>query len=181
MAELVGAGKVRALGMSEATIEEIERAIAVHPVATLQSELSLWTRDALGETLPWCVANDVAFIPFSPLGRGFLTGRLDTEGLEAGDVRTQLPRFEREAAEANRAIVDRVEQVAAAHDATPGQVALAWVMAQGEQVVPIPGTKRIEYLEENLAAADLALNAGDLAALDRLPAPVGERYGGYSP
>ena len=181
MSELVTAGKVRALGLSETSIEELVRATAVHPVATLQSELSLWTREALAEIVPWCAEHDVAFISFSPLGRGFLTGRLDSERLEPGDVRTKLPRFEREAAEANQAIVDRIEQIAAASQATPGQVALAWVLAQGEQVVPIPGTKQISYLEENLAAAELALSVDDLAALDRLPAPIGERYGGYSP
>ena len=181
MAELVEAGKARALGLSEASIDELERAAAIHPIATLQSELSLWTRDPLAEILPWCEANDVAFIPFSPLGRGFLTGRLDTDELEQSDVRRQLPRFEREAAEANQAIVDQVRAVAERHSATPGQVAIAWVLAQGEQVIPIPGTRRIKYLEENLAAASLRLSADELAALNALPTPVGERYGSYTP
>ena len=181
MSELVGAGKVRALGLSEASIEELELATAIHPVASLQSELSLWTREPLEQIVPWCEANEVTFMPFSPLGRGFLTGRLDTEELEAEDVRRQLPRFEREAAAANQAILDGVAEVAAKHEATPSQIALAWVLAQGERIVPIPGTRRIAYLEENLAAAQIELSPEDLAALDALPAPVGARYGGYSP
>jgi aryl-alcohol dehydrogenase-like predicted oxidoreductase len=176
LAEAVAAGKARAIGMSEATVEELERAQSVHPVASLQSELSLWTRDALDDVLPWCAEHGAAFIPFAPLGRGFLTGALTGASFDARDFRAGNPRFADEARAANQAIVDGVQAVAARHDAAPGQVALAWVLAQGEHVVPIPGTKRLAYLEENAAAAELQLTGEDLAELDALPAPVGARY-----
>jgi aryl-alcohol dehydrogenase-like predicted oxidoreductase len=176
-AEVVAAGKARAIGLSEATLEEIQRAHAIHPVASVQSELSLWTRDWLADVLPWCRENDVAFLPFSPLGRGFLTGAMTADrAFEAGDFRAANPRFQPEALAANQAIVDAVRAVAGRHGATPAQVALAWLLAQGPQVVPIPGTKRVSRLEENVAAADLELTADDLAELDALPAPVGARY-----
>ncbi len=176
LAEAVGAGKARAIGLSEATLEELERAHAVHPVASLQSELSLWTRDALADVLPWCAEHGVAFIPFAPLGRGFLTGAITAASFDDADFRAANPRFTREALEANLAIVERVRAVAERHDAAPGQVALAWTLAQGGHVVPIPGTKRIAYLEENAQAANLELSADDLAALDDLPEAVGARY-----
>ena len=175
MAEQVTAGKARLLGMSEVGVAELERAHAVHPVATVQSELSLWTRDPLAEVLPWCAARGVGFLPFSPLGRGFLTGTL-TSGFGERDFRARNPRFTDEAMAANRAIVDAVRVVADRVGGTPAQVALAWVLAQGEHVVPIPGTKKLRYLEENAAAAQLSLSAQDLAELDALPAPVGARY-----
>lgn len=176
MAEQVAAGKALALGMSEVTVDELERAHAVHPVATVQSELSLWTRDPLAEVLPWCAANGVGFLPFSPLGRGFLTGAVTEGSFDASDFRARNPRFTPEAMAANAALVDAVRAVAGRLDATPAQVALAWVLAQGEHVVPIPGTKKVGYLEQNAAAADLQLSAQDLAELDALPAPVGARY-----
>jgi len=177
LAQLVEAGKVRAIGLSEADVPLLERASAVHPLAAVQTELSLWSRDALPEVLPWCVAHDVAFVPYSPLGRGFLTGRVASPGdLPQDDYRHRWPRFQAEAMTANAAIVERTAAVAARHGATPGQVALAWVLAQGEQVIPIPGTKRIPFLEENVAAAGLVLTAEDLRELDALPPSVGSRY-----
>ena len=176
MAETVAAGKARAIGLSEVGVEELERAQAIHPVASVQSELSLWTRDALAEVVPWCAAHGAAFLPFAPLGRGFLTGALAPRDFAPGDFRRNNPRFQPEAMDANHALVERVRAVAERHGATPAQVALAWVLAQGEHVVPIPGTKRRERLEENVAAAELRLSAEDLAELDALPAPVGSRY-----
>jgi aryl-alcohol dehydrogenase-like predicted oxidoreductase len=176
LAETVAAGKAKHIGLSEVTRDELERAQAVHPITAVQSELSLWTRDAVAEVLPYCAANGIAFVPFSPLGRGFLTGRLDRDRLEDDDARRRWPRFQQEALAANQRIVDAVQGVAARHDAAPGQIALAWVLAQGEHVVPIPGTKRIPYLEENLAAADILLSDGDLEELDALPEAVGARY-----
>jgi aryl-alcohol dehydrogenase-like predicted oxidoreductase len=177
LAETVAAGKARAIGVSEVTLDELERAHAVHPITAVQSELSLWTRGALDEIVPFCAEHGIAFVPFSPLGRGFLTGRLTSrDELEEGDARRSWPRFEQEAMEANQAIVDAVRRVAARHEVAPGQIALAWVLAQGEHVVPIPGTKRLPYLEENLGAADVVLTAEDLAELDALPEAVGSRY-----
>jgi aryl-alcohol dehydrogenase-like predicted oxidoreductase len=145
-------------------------------VESVQSELSLWTRDALAEVVPWCAAHGAAFLPFAPLGRGFLTGALAPRDFAPGDFRRHNPRFQREAMDANAALVERVRAVAGRHGATPAQVALAWVLAQGDHVIPIPGTKRIERLEENVAAAELTLSAEDLAELDALPAAVGSRY-----
>jgi len=176
MAETVAAGKARAIGLSEVGVDELERAQAIHPVAGVQSELSLWTRDALAEVVPWCAAHEAAFLPFAPLGRGFLTGNLAPREFAPGDFRRNNPRFQPSAMDANQALVERVGAVAARHGATPAQVALAWVLAQGDHVVPIPGTKRIERLEENVAAAQLTLSPEDLAELDALPAPVGSRY-----
>jgi aryl-alcohol dehydrogenase-like predicted oxidoreductase len=176
MAGLVEAGKVRAIGLSEVDVATLERAAAVHPIASVQSELSLWTRDPLAEVVLWCVANEVAFLPYSPLGRGYLTGRLSSDDFDLADFRAGLPRFKREAMETNRCIVDGIATVADRHGATNAQVALAWLLAQAPVVVPIPGTKRIQYLEENAAAADLVLTDQDLADLDALPAPAGGRY-----
>ena len=177
MAEAVGAGKARAIGMSEATVEELETAHAIHPVATLQSEFSLWERGPLENgVLAWCRAHGAAFLPYAPLGRGFLTGRVTRETFTTGDIRAANPRFTPEAMEQNRAIVDRVLEVAGRHDATPGQVALAWLLAQYDGVVPIPGTRRVERVAENAGAAHLVLSAEDLAELDALPAPAGERF-----
>ena len=176
MAEQVAAGKALALGLSEVGVDELDRAHAVHPVATVQSELSLWTRDPLAEVLPWCEQNGAGFLPFSPLGRGFLTGTLTPASFDEMDFRARNPRFTPEAMAANTALVDTVRSVAERAGATTAQVALAWVLAQGEHVVPIPGTKKVHYLEENAAAADIALTPTDLAELDALPAPVGARY-----
>jgi aryl-alcohol dehydrogenase-like predicted oxidoreductase len=177
MSELVEVGKVRAIGLSECDVATLERASTVHPIATLQSELSLWTRDVLDEILPWCVAHNVGFLPFSPLGRGFLTGRIrSADAFGPNDFRATNPRFQADALSANLALVDRVGEVAERIGATAAQVALVWVLAQGEQVVPIPGTKRIPYLEENVAAANVTLSPEDLAILNDLPAAVGTRY-----
>ena len=176
LADLVKAGKVRAIGLSEVDVPTLERASAVHPIATLQSELSLWTRDALADVLPWCKAHDVGFLAFSPLGRGFLTGRLTQDDIAPGDFRATLPRFQGENFDRNFQLVRRVEAVATRLGVAVGQVALAWVLAQGENVIPIPGTRRIPYLEENVAAADVKLSASDLAELDALEPAVGARY-----
>jgi len=177
MAETVAAGKAGAIGLSEVSVDELERAHAIHPVASVQSELSLWTRDPLDGVLPWCAEHGAAFIPFSPLGRGFLTGRLDGgASFASGDFRSGLPRFADAARAKNEAIVDTVRAVAGRAGAQPSQVALAWVLAQGEHVVPIPGTRRRRWLEENAAAARVTLSAADLTELDALPAPEGARY-----
>jgi aryl-alcohol dehydrogenase-like predicted oxidoreductase len=176
LAEVVAAGKATHIGLSEVTVDELRRAQAVHPIAAVQSELSLWTRDPLDEVLPFCASHGIAFVPFSPLGRGFLTGRLDRDRLEDDDARRGWPRFQEAAFAANQQIVDAVRRVAARHDAAPGQIALAWVLAQGEFVVPIPGTKRTPYLEENAAAADVLLKHDDIEELDGLPEAVGSRY-----
>ncbi len=177
MAEAVTAGKVRHIGLSEVSVDEIKRAQAVHPVTSVQSELSLWTRDALAEVLPYCTAQGIGFIPFSPLGRGFLAGRFSSfDDLPLDDFRRGLPRFQRDALRANLAIVGRVREIAGRVGVTPAQVALAWVLAQGRHVVPIPGTKTPKYLMDNAGAADVELTAADVAELDALPAPEGTRY-----
>jgi aryl-alcohol dehydrogenase-like predicted oxidoreductase len=177
MAEAVAEGKARHIGLSEVTVEEIRRAQAVHPVTSVQSELSLWTRDVLGEVLPYCQQQGIAFLPFSPLGRGFLTGRFSSlDDLPQEDFRRGLPRFQQAALLANMAIVGRVREIAERAGATPAQVALAWVLAQGQHVVPIPGTKTPTYLADNAGAADIRLSAADLAELDTLPGPEGSRY-----
>jgi aryl-alcohol dehydrogenase-like predicted oxidoreductase len=176
MAELVAAGKVGAIGLSEVSVAELERAHAIHPVASVQSEGSLWTRDAFAEVVPWCRDHGAAFLPFAPLGRGFLTGSLTPQKFPSGDFRKNNPRFQPDAMDANAALVETVKAVAARLDATPAQVALAWLLAQGENVLPIPGTKRRSRLEENAAAASLKLSPDDLAELDAMPAPVGARY-----
>ena len=176
MAEQVAAGKARLLGMSEVGVAELDAAHAVHPVATVQSELSLWTRDPLDEVLPWCEDHGAGFLPFSPLGRGFLTGTVTQGSFDAADFRARNPRFTAEAMAANEVIVRAVAAVAERLDATAAQVALAWVLAQGEHVVPIPGTKKVRWLEQNAGAAAVTLDADDLAELDALPPPVGARY-----
>jgi aryl-alcohol dehydrogenase-like predicted oxidoreductase len=176
MAEQVAAGKVGALGLSEVSVDELERAAAIHPVASVQSEGSLWTRDAFASVVPWCIEHGAAFLPFAPLGRGFLTGALAPQKFPPGDFRKNNPRFQPEAMDANAELLSRVQAVAVRVGATPAQVALAWLLAQGPNVVPIPGTKRRVRLEENAAAADVVLSAADLAELDALPAPVGDRY-----
>jgi aryl-alcohol dehydrogenase-like predicted oxidoreductase len=174
MASLVEAGKVRYLGLSEASAETIRRANAVHPITAVQSEWSLFSRDIEESVLPTCRELGIGVVPYSPLGRGMLTGALPTE-LPAGDFRRTLPRFSGDNLDANLALVDEIRAVAARYDATPGQVALAWVLAQGNDVVPIPGTKRRKYLEENATAVELSLTAADLAGLSKLT-PVGTRY-----
>ncbi|MFJ2861938.1 aldo/keto reductase [Kitasatospora sp. NPDC087314] len=177
LAETVAAGKARRIGLSEVTVEEIKRAQSVHPVASVQSELSLWTRDVLAEVLPYTEEQGIAFLPFSPLGRGFLTGSISSfEELPADDFRRRLPRFQQDALKANLALVGKVKEVAERVGATPAQVALAWVLAQGRYVFPIPGTKTPRYLVDNAGAAEVVLSAADLAELDALPTPTGERY-----
>jgi aryl-alcohol dehydrogenase-like predicted oxidoreductase len=178
MAELVQQGKVRYLGLSEASAETIRRAVAVHPIAGLQSEWSLWTRDLEKDVVGAAREHDVGLVPFSPLGRGFLTGAIRTpDDFGEDDFRRGLPRFQGEAFQANLRLVDEVRALAAEKDVSPGQLALAWVLAQGPDVVPIPGTKRRSYLEENAGALDVELTAEDLARLDAIaPSAVGSRY-----
>jgi aryl-alcohol dehydrogenase-like predicted oxidoreductase len=178
MAELVTEGKVRHLGLSEASPETLRRASAVHKITALQSEYSLWTRDPEAEILPTCRELGIGFVAYSPLGRGFLSGRFSSpEELDADDFRRHGPRFTGDNLEQNLRLVAKVREIAAEKDCTPGQLALAWVLAQGEDVVPIPGTKRRTYLEENLAAIDVELTPDDLARIDaELPAAAGDRY-----
>jgi len=177
LSELVTAGKIRRLGISECTVDELTRAHATHPVSALQSEFSLWTREPLRDVIPWCADKGISFVAFGVLGRGFLTGAL-TPGQQfpSGDFRAGNPRFQPDAMTANLAIVEGVRQVADRFGATPAQVCVAWVLAQGEHVLPIPGTKRTPYLEENLGGATLQLDDVALAALDALPPAVGARY-----
>ncbi|UAK33650.1 aldo/keto reductase [Nocardia asteroides] len=180
MAELVRAGKVRHLGLSEAGGQTIRRAHAVHPIAALQSEWSLWTRDLEAEILPVCRELGIGVVPFSPLGRGFLTGRYNSvEGLAETDVRRSQPRFAEGNLERNLAIVAKLNELAVAKGVTAGQLALAWVQYRGEDVVPIPGTRRQRNLEENLAALTVELSPEDLAAIEAAAPPeqvAGTRY-----
>ncbi|ARZ71822.1 aldo/keto reductase [Streptomyces albireticuli] len=180
MAELVREGKVRHLGLSEAGVGTIRRAHAVHPIAALQSEWSLWTRDLEAETAPVCRELGIGLVPFSPLGRGFLTGRYHSvEGMAATDLRRTQPRFADGNLERNLAVVAKLDELAAAKGVTTGQLALAWVQHRGDDVVPIPGTRRQRYLEENLAALDVELTPGDLAAIEAAAPPeriAGNRY-----
>ena len=181
MAELVRAGKVRALGLSEASPATIRRAHATHPIAALQTEYSLWTRDVEAEVLPTVRALGIAFVAYSPLGRGFLTGRFRGAGDFAdGDARPKThPRFQGENLAKNLALVERIGAVAKAKGATPGQIALAWLLAQGPDIVPIPGTTTRAHHDENIAAGDVKLDAADLARLDAAApkgATAGERY-----
>lgn len=176
MAELVQEGKVRYLGLSEAAPDTIRRAHAVHPITALQTEYSLWTRDPEQEILATVRELGIGFVPYSPLGRGFLTGEIRTlDALDADDFRRHNPRFAGDNLEQNIGIVERIDQIAGRLGATPAQVALAWVIAQGDDIVPIPGTKRRTYLEQNVGALDLQLTANDLAQLDGLVA-AGDRY-----
>lgn len=179
MAELVKAGKVRALGLSEVSSETLRRAHAVHPITAVQSEYSLWTRDVEKLLLATCAELGVAFVPFSPLGRGFFTGTVTEPTFGSGDMRKNFPRFQGENFERNQQLLRGVQDVAAAVGATPGQVALAWLLAKGPSVVPIPGTKHAARVEENAGAADVVLSTAQVAALDELfdPANIaGDRY-----
>src|SRR5204863_2979799 len=158
MAELVKEGKVRHIGLSEAAPETIRRAHAVHPITAVQTEYSLWTRDPEAEVLPTCRELGIGFVPYSPLGRGFLAGRFPSpDELDSGDFRRSGPRFTGENLEANLKLAAKVAEIAAEKGITPAQLALAWVLAQGEELVPIPGTKRRTYLEQNAAAVDVEL------------------------
>ncbi len=186
MKELVDAGKVRHLGLSEASAETIRRAHAVHPITALQTEYSLFTRDLEDEILPVLRELGIGLVPYSPLGRGLLTGAITaTDDLEGNDSRRSpyFPRFSGDALDANLALVAKIREIAERKGATAGQLALAWVLAQGDDVVPIPGTKRVRYLEENGAAASVTLSADDLAALEQAvprDAVAGARYGDMS-
>jgi aryl-alcohol dehydrogenase-like predicted oxidoreductase len=181
MAELVAAGKVRYLGLSEAGAETIRRAHAVHPVTALQTEYSIWAREPEAEILPAVRELGIGFVAYSPLGRGFLTGSVGSvDDLPADDFRRSQPRFLGENMDVNKAIVDRIRQLAAARGVTAAQLALAWVHQQGDDIVPIPGTKRRRYLEENIAAADLTLTADELRALDEAGTASGDRYADMS-
>jgi aryl-alcohol dehydrogenase-like predicted oxidoreductase len=180
--ELIEEGKILRYGLSEAAPETIRRAHAVHPVTALQTEYSLWSRDPETELLPLVRELGIGFVPYSPLGRGFLTGTIRSlDALEATDFRRNNPRFEGENLEANIRIVEQVDAVAQELGAKPGQIALAWLLAQGDDIAPIPGTKRIGYLEENVAADAIELSAEHLAALDAVAAPAGDRYADMSP
>lgn len=167
LSRLVEEGKIGHIGLCEVSADTLRRAHAVHPVAALQTEYSLWSRDVEAEILPTCVALEIGFVPYSPLGRGFLTGTFDTTTEFAeGDFRAQLPRFRPDNIAQNIGIVQIVREMAETKDCTPAQLALAWVMSKGESVVPIPGTRRIKYLEENLGSVDLTLSADDLRQLE---------------
>ena len=178
MAELVNEGKVLHLGLSEAAPETIRRAHAVHPITAVQTEYSLWTRDPEDEVLPTCRELGIGFVPYSPLGRGFLSGRFKSpEELDEGDFRRTGPRFSGENLEANLKLAAKVEEIAAGKGITSAQLAIAWVLAQGEDLVPIPGTKRRSYLEQNAGAVDVELTNEDLSRIDaELPEAAGKRY-----
>jgi aryl-alcohol dehydrogenase-like predicted oxidoreductase len=178
MAELVEQGKILHIGLSEAAPETIRRAHAVHPIAAVQTEYSLWTRDPEAEILPTCRELGIGFVPYSPLGRGFLSGRFKSpEDLDEGDFRRNGPRFTGENLEANLELAGKVEEIASDKGITAAQLALAWVLAQGDDLVPIPGTKRRTYLEQNAAAADVELTVEELARIDaELPQAAGDRY-----
>ncbi len=178
MAELVSEGKVRFLGLSEAAPETIRRAHAVHPITAVQTEYSMWTRDPEEEVLPTCRELGIGFVPYSPLGRGFLSGRFKSpEDLDENDFRRYGPRFTGENLKNNLRLAEKVAEIAAEKDVTPAQLALAWVLAQGDDLVPIPGTKRRAYLEQNAAAVDVELSQEDLARIAaELPTVAGARY-----
>jgi aryl-alcohol dehydrogenase-like predicted oxidoreductase len=180
MAELVGEGKVRYLGLSEAHPDTLERASKVHPIAALQSEWSLWSRDIEGDVVPTARSLGIGIVAYSPLGRGFLTGQITSpDDFPEGDFRANLPRFTGDNFAHNIELVDKVRTLAGDKGCTPGQLALAWVLSRGDDVVPIPGTKRRTYLEENVAALDVELSADDLAAIEAVfpvGAGAGDRY-----
>lgn len=176
LADLVTQGKVRRLGLSEVTVEQIDTAAAIHPVAAVQSELSLWTREFTHDVIPHCERRGIAFVAYSPLGRGFLTGTVRSNTYEKTDRRWSYPRFQPGILEQNLIIVEAVETIAAQHACTPAQVALAWVLAVSPSVLAIPGTKRLARLNENLGALEVHLTDADLQILAGLPATVGARY-----
>ncbi|MEA2207752.1 MAG: hypothetical protein QOF54_229 [Solirubrobacteraceae bacterium] len=178
MAELVAQGKVLHIGLSEAAPETIRRAHAVHPITAVQTEYSMWTRDPEAEVLPTCRELGIGFVPYSPLGRGFLSGRFRSpEDLDTSDFRRRGPRFTGENLDQNLKLAEKVKEIANDKGVTPAQLALAWVLAQGDDLVPIPGTKRRSYLEENAAAVEIELTPDDLARIDsELPRPAGDRY-----
>ncbi len=180
--DLVAEGKVRHFGLSEASAKTIRRAHEVFPVTAVQSEYSLWTRDPEAEVLPTLAELGIGFVPFSPLGKGFLTGTIDTStAFSDGDIRTRVPRFNEENLSANQVLVEQVRALAAAKDVTPGQVALAWLLAQHPWVVPIPGTRRVSRIRENMAATQVALSADEVADLNGLAERIGIRGDRYNP
>jgi aryl-alcohol dehydrogenase-like predicted oxidoreductase len=180
LASLVQAGKVRHIGLSEAAPSTIRRAQTVHPIAALQSEYSLWYREPEKDVLPVCRELGIAFVPFSPLGRGFLSGVVkDTESLPDNDVRKRLPRFQGQNLDRNLVLVQRLEAMASAKRCTPAQLALAWLLAKGKDIIPIPGTKRVKYVEENVGAASVQLTKAEVEELESTFTPdaaAGERY-----
>lgn len=178
LGEMVKAGKIRAIGLSEVPLDLLQRAHRTHPIASLESEMSLWTRGQLPEILPWCRDNGVGFVPYAPLGRGFLAGNVKP-GMKfaPGDFRHNNPRFTDEAIRQNMVYIEKVKEIGARHGgASPAVVALAWLLHQGPNVVPIPGMEKLQFLEENIRAATLSLTARDLAELDALPPALGNRY-----
>lgn len=186
-AELAHAGKIRAAGLSEVSVDQATAAQAIHPVAAIQSEFSLWARDAqgggrtadgdeAGDVISWTAEHEAVFVPFSPLGRGFLTGRVSVGDLKPGDFRSQLGRWQSDSVQVNQAIVEGVRRVADRHNVTPAAIALAWVLAQGDHIIPIPGTTKSANLQANLAALTVKLTNEDLAELEGLPPAVGGRY-----
>ena len=177
LAALAEAGLTKQIGLSEVSIEEIERAQRIHPVASIQSELSLWSREPLAEVIDYCADHGITFIAYSPIGRGFLGGSTDIGSLPAGDWRRNNPRFRADAAHVNRTnIVQPLEQCAREIGATPAQVAIAWVLAQGDHIVTIPGTQRLQYLQQNLAAGAISIPEEWMQRLNNLPTAVGSRY-----
>ena len=178
MADLVAEGKIRHIGLSEAAADTIRRASAVHPITAVQTEFSLWSRDPEDEVLPTCRELGIGFVAYSPLGRGFLAGRFTSpDDLDEGDFRRTGPRFTGDNLQSNLRLADKVKEIAAEKGISPAQLAIAWLLAQGDDIVPIPGTKRRTYLEQNAAAADVELTADDLARIDaELPETAGERY-----
>jgi len=178
LAKLVAAGKIRHIGLSEAPSDIIQRAHAIHPLTAIQTEYSLWSRSPERGVLKTCRELGIGFVPYSPLGRGFLTGNItDKNALAADDFRKSLPRFQEENLASNLHIVEEITQMAQEKNCTPAQLALAWVLAQGQDIVPIPGTRRVKYLEENSAAVNLALSMDDLNRMDKI-APLGATAGG---
>ncbi|WP_256475394.1 aldo/keto reductase [Amycolatopsis sp. WQ 127309] len=175
LAELVTEGKVLGLGISHATVEELEQIHALFPIAAVQYELSVWERRNLDEILPWTWKNDVGFLACCPIGRGYLSGQVAVDELVDGDSRRRDPRFEAGALTGNQRIVDGLQRVAARHGATPAQVAIAWLTTHGDNVVPIPGTRRLRWLAENVGAAGIRLSAADLRDIDTLPVATGEK------
>lgn len=180
LSRLVEEGKIGHIGLCEVSAETLRRAHAVHPIAAVQTEYSLWTREAETDVLPTCDELGIGFVPYSPLGRGFLTGTFDKDtNFGDGDFRANLPRFSSDNIKTNTSIVDVVRQLAASKGCTPAQVALAWLLSKGENIVPIPGTKRIKYLEENVAAIEIALSLDELTSLEAAISPLevaGDRY-----
>ncbi len=180
LSALVSEGKIGHIGLCEVSAETLRKAHSVHPVTAVQTEYSLWTRDVEQTILPCCRELGIGFVPYSPLGRGYLTGTYsENTAFEPGDFRSSLPRFTPESIAANKAVVEVIETVAKAHDCTPAQIALAWLLSKGDDIVPIPGTKRMHYLEQNIASAEIVLSSADINMLDEQTASMkimGERY-----